>query len=257
MTVSFAGEPVLAFLLASVRIVAWLAVVPPFSSRGIPSMAKVVLSLGLAFAAAPTVDGTVIKADTWSLLSTVAIQAMIGLTMGFVTSLLFTAVAAAGSLIDVFGGFSLAQGFDPLNMNGSTVFGTFHQMIATALLFVSGGYLLVIGGLLKTFSVLPIGVTPHVGGAQEVLTTAFVMFFVTAVQIALPLVVVLFIADLGLALLTKVAPQLNALSVMFPAKIGLTLLLVGLSFGLLPEVLRNIVDMALQAMSALASGASG
>jgi flagellar biosynthetic protein FliR len=89
-----------------------------------------------------------------------------------------------------------------------------------------------------------------------VLTTAFVMFFVTAVQIALPLVAVLFIADLGLALLTKVAPQLNALSVMFPAKIGLTLLLVGLSFVLLPDVLRNVVDLALEAMSTLASGAA-
>ena len=51
------------------------------------------------------------------------------------------------------------------------------------------------------------------------------MFFLTAVQIALPMIVVLFIADLGLALLTKVAPQMNALNVMFPAKIGLTLLL--------------------------------
>ena len=257
MTVSVAGEPLLAFLLASVRIVAWLAVVPPFSSRSVPSMGKVVLSLGLAFAAAPSLEDTTIATDTWGLLTTVFIQAGIGLAMGFVTSLLFGAVAAAGSLVDVFGGFSLAQGFDPLGMNGSTIFGTFHSMLATALLFVSGGYLLVVGGLLKTFAVLPIGATPDLSGAPEVLTTAFVMFFVTAVQIALPLVAVLFIADLGLALLTKVAPQLNTLSVMFPAKIGLTLLLVGLSFTLLPDVLRNVVDLALEAMSSLAGGGAG
>ena len=254
MTVSVAGEPLLAFLLASVRIVAWLAVVPPFSSRAVPSMAKVVLSLGLAFASAPTLDQTVIATDTWGLLSTVVVQVAVGVSMGFVTYLLFSAIAAAGSLVDVFGGFSLAQGFDPLGMNGSTVFGTFHSMIASALLFLSGGYLLVIGGLLKTFTVLPIGRTPELDGAQEVLTTAFTMFFVTAVQIALPLVAVLFIADLGLALMTKVAPQLNALNVMFPAKIGLTLLVVGLSFPILPGVLRSVVDHSLQAMSALAGG---
>jgi len=252
MTISVAGEPLLAFLLASVRIVAWLFVVPPFSSRSIPTMAKVVLSLGLAFAAAPSLDGSVIATDTWGLLSTVVVQAAVGLSMGFVTYLLFSSIAAAGSLVDVFGGFSLAQGFDPLGMNGSTVFGTFHSLLATALLFVSGGYLLVIGGLLKTFTVLPVGHTPHLDGAPEVLTTAFTMFFVTAVQIALPLVTVLFISDLGLALLTKVAPQLNALNVMFPAKIGLTLLVVGLSFPILPGVLRNVVDLSLEAMSTLA-----
>jgi len=252
MTISVAGEPLLAFLLASVRIVAWLFVVPPFSSRSIPTMAKVVLSLGLAFAAAPSLDGSVIATDTWGLLSTVVVQAAVGLSMGFVTYLLFSSIAAAGSLVDVFGGFSLAQGFDPLGMNGSTVFGTFHSLLASALLFVSGGYLLVIGGLLKTFTVLPVGHTPHLDGAPEVLTTAFTMFFVTAVQIALPLVTVLFISDLGLALLTKVAPQLNALNVMFPAKIGLTLLVVGLSFPILPGVLRNVVDLSLEAMSTLA-----
>jgi flagellar biosynthetic protein FliR len=257
VTITVEGQPVLAFMLASVRIVAWLAVVPPFSSKAVPAMAKVVLSLGLAFAASPMLGGTEVPVDTFGLISTVLVQAAIGLSMGFVTFLLFSTVAAAGSLVDVFGGFSLAQGFDPLNMHGSTVFGTFHQMIATALLFVSGGYLLVIGGLLRTFAVLPIGETPHITTTPDVLMTAFKMFFVTAVQIALPLIAVLFIADLGLALLTKVAPQLNALSVMFPAKIGLTLLVVGLSFAVLPDVLRNIVDLALQAMSSLASGAAG
>ena len=69
--------------------------------------------------------------------------------MGFVTYLLFAAIAAAGSLVDVFGGFSLAQGFDPLSMNMNTVFGKFHQMLATMLLFATGGHLLVIGGLLQ------------------------------------------------------------------------------------------------------------
>ena len=78
------------------------------------------------------------------------------------------------------------------------------------------------------------------------------MFFVTAVQIALPMIAVLFVADLGLALLTKVAPQLNAINVMFPAKIGLTLLLLGLSFPVLPEAVDRLVDLADQAMAALA-----
>ena len=257
MTISVAGEPLAAFLLASVRIVAWLAVVPPFASRGVPAMAKVSLSLGLAFAVAPSLASSRIPLDTLGMLTVVATQVLVGLAMGFVTSLLFSAMAAAGALIDVFGGFSLAQGFDPLGMNASTVFGTFHQMVATVLLFVSGGYLVVIGGLLKTFEILPVGTTPRIKGAPDVLLTAFHMFFLTAVQIALPMVAVLFIADLGLALMTKVAPQLNALNVMFPAKIGLTLLLVGLSFPVLPGVMEHLVDLALEATGALARVGAG
>jgi flagellar biosynthesis protein FliR len=250
MTLTVAGEPLVAYLLASVRIMAWLAIVPPFSGRTIPTMAKVVLGLGLAFAVAP--DGQQIPLGVVELLLNAGTQVLIGLAMGFVTYLLLGAVAAAGSLIDVFGGFSLAQGFDPLGANTSTIFGKFHQMIAVVLLFVSGGHLIVIGGLLRTFHFLPLGTSPDWAGAPDVLRRAFDLFFVTAVQIALPMIAVLFLADLGLALLTKIAPQLNAINVMFPAKIGLTLLLVGLSFPVLPQALDRLVDLATQAMAALA-----
>ncbi len=252
MTLTVAGEPLVAYLLASVRILAWLAVVPPFAGRSVPTMAKVVLGMGLGFAAVP--DGDRIPVDTFSLLLNVVTQVLIGVSMGFVTYLLLGAIAVAGSLVDVFGGFSLAQGFDPLSMNANTVFGKFHQLLATALLFVSGGHLLVIGGLLKTFQFLPLGTAPDWGSFPDVILTAFGLFFTTAVQIALPMIAVLFIADLGLALMTKVAPQMQALTVMFPVKIALTLLIVGMSFPVLPGALSELVDLTTQAMAAL-SGA--
>ncbi len=254
MNILIAGQPVLALVLASVRIVAWLVVVPPFSSKAVPIAAKVVLSLGLAVTVAPAMAQSPVPVDTWGFVATSVTQAGIGLGMGFVTSLLFAAIAAAGSLLDLFGGFSLAQGYDPLGMNMTTVMGKFHQMLATVLLFVSGGHLLVIGGLLRTFELLPIGRAPEVAGAYQVLTRAFGVFFVTAVQVALPMVAVLFLADLGLALMTKVAPQLNAINVMFPAKIGLTLLLVGLSFPVLPGVVESLVELSLEATATLAGG---
>ena len=132
MTLTVAGEPLIAFLLASIRILSWLAVVPPFAGRSVPMMAKLVLSLGLAFAVAASngprstviagladrvlilrVNGDAIPVDTVGLLFNVGTQVLVGVAMGFVTHLLLAAITAAGSMIDIFGGFSLAQGFDP------------------------------------------------------------------------------------------------------------------------------------------------
>jgi flagellar biosynthetic protein FliR len=251
MTLSVAGDPLVAYLLASLRIAAWFVVVPPFSSRAVPAAAKVVLSLALAFAVAPALAEQPPPQGPVALLLTAVTQVVVGVGMGFVTYLLFAAVSAAGGLVDVFGGFALSQGFDPLSTTMSTVFGQFHQLLATVLLFATGGHMVVIGGLLKTFDVLPLGESPQVDGASDVLVTAFGMFFLTAVQIALPMIAVLFVADLGLALLTKVAPQLNALSVMFPAKIGLTLLLVGLALPVLPDAVTRLVDLANEATAVL------
>jgi flagellar biosynthetic protein FliR len=251
VTLTLATEPLLAYLMASLRIVAWLALVPPFSGRTVPTTAKVVLAVGLSFAIAPSVVAAGVPTTAPGLLVVAFTQVLVGVALGFVTQLILGAVAAAGSLVDVFGGFALAQAFDPLAMQMNTVFGKFHAMLATMLLFSSGGHLLVVGGLLKTFEFLPLGETPDLAPTPAVLVEAFSLFFLTAVQIALPLVAVLFIADLGLALLTKVAPQMNALNVMFPAKIGLTLLLLGLSFPVLPEATRRLVGLANEAVAAL------
>ncbi|GAA4810533.1 flagellar biosynthetic protein FliR [Nocardioides caeni] len=252
MVLTVDGAALTALLLASVRVVAWIAVVPPFATRGIPTMAKVVLSLGLSFAIAPVLATQELPSTLPGLLVSTLTQLLIGLGMGYVTMLLFSAIAAAGALIDLFGGFALAAAWDPMTMNNNTVFGRFHQMLATALLLATGGHLLVIGGLLSTFHYLPLTGFPDVSGWDGILITAFSMFFTIAVQMALPMIAVLFVADLALALLTKVAPQLNALNVMFPAKVGLTLLLLGLSFPMLPGAVENLVELANEAMAAMA-----
>lgn len=250
MTLSVAGEPMIAYLLAAVRLVAWLVIVPPFASRSVPPHVRALLALGLAFAVAPSMAGA-LPTTALELIATVLQEAVVGASMGFVTYLVFAAVQAAGDLIDVFGGFSLAAAFDPLSMNNNSVFGRLYQMLATMLLFASDAHLIVMGGLLRTFERLPVGSSVKLLDLTEAATVAFSLFFVSAVQIALPLIGVLFVADLGLALLTKVAPQLNAIGIMFPAKIGLTLLVVGMSFPVLPDAVEKLVEYAVEAMAAM------
>jgi flagellar biosynthesis protein FliR len=251
VTLSIAGDTLVGYLLASVRIVAWLAIVPPFSSKVIPMTAKAVVALGLAIGVTSGTGAIQVPATTPALIVEVVTQAAIGVGLGFVTFVLLGAIAAAGSLIDVFGGFALGAAFDPLGMNMNTVFGKFHQTIATALLFVTHAHLLVIGGLMRTFHFLPVGEAPSLPTGTHVISTAMSLMFVSAVQIALPMIAVLFMADLGLALLTKVAPQLNAINVMFPAKIGLVLLMLGLSFPVLPTALDRLSNLAVNAMASL------
>lgn len=251
MTVTLSGEPFIVYVLAGIRLLAWLMIVPPFSSKAVPTVAKVLLAVGLAFAVTPLLATTSVPTDGMQLAGLALQEALLGATMGFVTYLVFAAVQAAGDLIDVFGGFSLAMAFDPMSLNTNSVFGKLHQMMALMLLFATNAHLLVIGGLLRTFDRMPVGTSWQAADVTQVVTVAFGVFFTSAVQIALPLIGVLFLADLGLALLTKVAPQLNAIGIMFPAKIGLTLLVVGLSFPVLPHVIERLVEAASEAMGAL------
>lgn len=113
-------------------------------------------------------------------------------------------------------------------------------------------YQLIIAGLARSFNALPVG-----GGLTldaELLVTGVSQMFLAALQIAGPLVVVLFLADVGLGLLTRVAPQLNAFALGFPLKILITLTMGTFLYLGLPGVVSSLTDRALDLMGGAAGG---
>jgi flagellar biosynthetic protein FliR len=69
-------------------------------------------------------------------------------------------------------------------------------------------------------------------------------FFAAAVEIAAPVIVVLFAAQVLLALLAKAAPQINVFVFGFPLQILLALAAVGLALVALPSTVTNLVGRA-------------
>jgi flagellar biosynthetic protein FliR len=240
-----------AFLLATVRSAAWLVISPPFSSRVIPSRIKALLAAALALLVTPRLAASAPALDPAPLLGALLQQVAIGVALGFLTALIFAAVQAAGDLIDLFGGFSLAFAFDPLMQTGNSVFGKLYGLLAVTLLFASSGHLLILRGFLATYDVLPLDASLDMARLGELLTAGLVQMFVAALQIAGPLIAVLFLADVGLGLLTRVSPMLNVFSLGFPAKILLTLVLVGMTFPLLPGAVDRLAEKSVEFMGLL------
>jgi flagellar biosynthetic protein FliR len=237
-------------MLAGVRLVAFFVVAPPFSYKAFPGVVKVILGLGLAIGVAPKVTVGYQQLDTAAFLVALVTQLLVGLVLGFMVYLVFAAVQSAGALVDLFGGFTLAQAYDPQSQVNGAQFTRLFQMASLALLFASGGYQLIIGGLVRSFDGVPLvdGRFP-IDGVAPMLIAAFGQMFLAALQIAGPLVVVLFLADVGLGLLTRVAPALNAFQMGFPIKNGLTVLFAGALFMALPSVVSSLTGDAVQAIT--------
>ena len=130
----------------------------------------------------------------------------------------------------------------------SAVISKAYQLIAGVLILVSGAYLILFAGFAKTFEVLPIGNGLSTAATASTLTEALSVFFVAVLQIAGPIVAVLLLADIGLGLLTRVAPTINIFVLSFPVKIGLTLLLVGIALPQLTPVIAGLTDSSVDAM---------
>lgn len=254
MTIDAALPALLGLLLGAVRSAAWLLISPPFNTRMIPGQIKAVLAVALALPVAPQLSRDLPDLTVPALIGAVVLQVVTGAALGFLTYLAFAAVQAAGDLIDIFGGFALAAAYDPLSMSQNSVFGKIHQLLALTLLFVTNAHLLVIRGFLSSYDVIPVTDGVDISRLGRSLIGGIDDFFVAALEIAAPLIAVLFLADVGLGLLTRVSPQLNAFSLGFPIKIFITLALIGFTFPLLPSVVEGVAEAGTRAVMGVAGG---
>ena len=242
MSLDLPAALVLALLLTSTRAAAFLVLAPPFSSRAVPGPVKALLAVAISLPVLPTVGGAVPALETAAVVSAVLVQAFTGAALGFLCYLVFVAVQAAGDLIDVFGGFSMAQVFDPLTQSGNAVFGRLYQWTALTLLLVSGGYTIVLRGFLRSYRAVGLDAGLDLGTLASVLSGGVGQLLLAAVQIAAPLVAVLFLADVALGLLTRAAPALNAFALGPPFKILLTLMTGSVVFVVLPHLVDGRVE---------------
>lgn len=230
--------------LAAARTTAFVFVAPPLSYGAFPARIKAMVALGVALALSGTVAPGYVSLGTGDFFLALTMQVVTGAALGFLVLACFAAVQSAGGLIDVFGGFQLAQAFDPqMNVNGAQ-FTRLFQMIALALLFASNGYQLILAGLARSFTAIPVDGVLDLARPVDLLVDTASQLLVAALQIAGPLLLVLVLADIALGLVSRVAPALNAFALGFPLKIILTFLLAGSVILALPAVVAALTDQA-------------
>lgn len=244
----------LTILLGAARTGAFMALAPPFNSRLIPVQVKALLSIGMTLPLFPYLRGTMPSLETSDIIFSAALQIFIGGALGFLVLMLFSALQAAGDMLDLFGGFTLATAYDPLSFNQSSVFGRFYNLVAITILFATQGHLLILRGFLQSFRTMPLNVTFSLETFSRLLLKGVAELFLSALQIAGPLIAVLFLTDVAFGLLNRVAPALNAFQLGFPAKIFLLLLLSGLALTALPQVVETVVDKAVSAVLQITGG---
>src|SRR3954449_7639862 len=143
MTIPIDAVAISAFMLALVRASVFIVIAPPFNTRAIPVTVKAGLAAALALAAVPQIHMATLSLDVAPFAAAILTQAIVGMVMGVIMMMVMSAVQSAGSLIDVFAGFSLAALYDPFSDNTSSVFGRFYQLIATTLIFATNAHLLI------------------------------------------------------------------------------------------------------------------
>lgn len=242
------------FLLVLVRTAGMLAVFPVFSAQQIPPLVRVGFALLVTFVIYHTVPLVAPLAGIGELVAAVASQVVLGIIVGFVAQLVFAGIQFAGEIIDLQIGFAVANIINPSTQESVTIIGEFELALATLFFLVSNSHLLLLQGIGGSFHLVPlpyITLNPSVAGNVVLF---FGQAFLIVFKIASPPAVALFVVNIALGLMARVAPQMNVFVVGFPLQIGVGLIMLAVSIPLFAAVAPQLYGEVPRQMDAVMRG---
>jgi len=200
-----------------IRIAAFIAVVPVFGARIVPTRIRMLIAISLTIVIVPILPPptAIDPLGVDGMLITMA-QVMIGVAMGFTVKLIFGAIETGGHIMAQTMGLGFAQMNDPANGVTVPVVSQFYIIMATLLFLALNGHLVVIDVLAESFTMLPVSMQGISPDGIWMLIEWSSWIFTGAVLMSLPVVVALLLINVAFGVMMRAAPQLNVFAVGFP-----------------------------------------
>lgn len=230
----------MSFCLVLTRMAGVFAFLPIPGAQNAPAAARIGCALGFTLALFPAwpalpPDVPAIGTTVWWMAS----EASLGCGLGLAVLLVAEAFTVAAQTISMQAGFSYASTIDPTNQTDAGLMPLMWQLLAGMLFFTSGLDLYLLRALGLSLSTCPPGrCAPSIATAERLIAFSGQML-VVGVRLALPVVAFLMLVDVLLALVTRVSSQLQLLSLAFPAKLLIALVLIMAVSPMVPTLYRS------------------
>ena len=233
------------YLLIMVRFVAILMVAPLFSSNVIPNTIKMALAFIATAAIFPLVANINVQAAPTFVeyFLTLVNEALIGILIGFLMSIIFTAYQVMANFLEIQMGFGISETVDPVSQVTVPVLGQLQSLVVVLLFIAIDG----LRTLFYSFKAMPVlsdaskaVFTSSFSGVIDRMIYYMSSLFSVALSLSLPIMLTLFLLSLSLGLLAKAAPQMNILMLGFPMQIAVG---VAAYYILIPVLVSNFMKV--------------
>ena len=221
------------------RILAMFALLPIFNKQIVPGLLRFSIAAAIGALAAPMLMPAVSASDFSGaqILLIIAKEAFIGLVMGYLIAIPFWGFEAVGFFIDNQRGASIAATLNPLTGNDSSPMGLLFNQAFIVFFFISGGFVLMLGLLYDSFRLWDVftwypQLRPE---TMPLMLEQLNRLVKIAVLLGSPAIVAMFLAEVGLALVSRFVPQLQVFFLAMPIKSALALLVLVLYMSTLFE----------------------
>ncbi|MGO9498681.1 MAG: flagellar biosynthetic protein FliR [Solirubrobacteraceae bacterium] len=221
------GQSVTAFFLVLGRVSPLFVLAPLFSAKQIPGQVKGIVGVALAIGLTGiATHGQNIPTQPLQVAGLMVVNILVGLLFAYAIAALMWAVQTAGGFADIVSGFSFGATVDPVNGNPGGTFAELYGLIGVMLFIAIGGDAWMLRGIARTFTLVPLTKAPQLGSLANAAEMSFSSIFTSALEVAAPVIMALLITDVAFGMVSRVVPQMNVLSVAFPLKVGVSLVVV-------------------------------
>jgi flagellar biosynthetic protein FliR len=221
-----------------IRTLTMAAVIPFLFGKPVPRYVVVGASMVLALYAFPNIVPVPAPPLTENFLVLFMLyikEAFYGLAIGFAVSMLLYGLEAAGAMVDNQRGASIARVLIPQLGGQGSISGSFLFQMAIVIFLTVGGHRLFLESFFGSFVTLPILEFPKAGPGMLALADLFIRItgevLLIGIQLASPVILAIFMADIILGIANRVAPQINVWMLGFTLKgyIGILMLFLSLT----------------------------
>jgi len=212
----------LPFVLLTARVGAFISILPIFGWRTVPLVARAGVALLIAVFFAASMPPTVNAADVHWLHAVVMIlqEVTIGLALGLMARLVYSAVQQGGMMVAQQMGFADAGIIDPVSGTRSRPVATFFEMAFALLFLAAGGHHLLLAMIARSFRGFPVAAAPNIPVLTEGVVMAGSAMLMFGLKLAAPMLAGFLILAVLMCILARVLPEMNILMASFPLRVG-------------------------------------
>lgn len=210
------------------RMLAAFAILPIFNRQLLPGLLRYSISVALGLVLVPALTPLYVASAVSGagLVLIVAKEIFIGLALGVLFAIPFWVFESVGFLIDTQRGASIGVALNPISGNETSPLGILLNQAFMVFFLVAGGFTLMLSILYDSFILWNIwsfypALEP--GNGVLLLEQLSRMMRLT-VLFAAPAMIAMFLAELGLGLVNRFAPQLQVFFLAMPIKSALAIL---------------------------------
>ncbi|MDW8319949.1 MAG: flagellar biosynthetic protein FliR [Armatimonadota bacterium] len=237
------------FLVVLFRIAGLMVTAPVFGSPSVPAPIKLGFGTAFALALTPATLGKVgTPPEDWlSLIGILLSETLVGMLIGYLVSLFFSAVQMAGAFLDMQVGYGIYQLMNPFAPAPASLLAQFHMLLLMVVYLQVNAHHWLVAALAESFQAVPAGgVALDAARLQPLFSEVVGQVFLLALRIAAPATAVLIVVDTALAIVSRAVPQMPVFFVGAPAKIAMGLVTIAIVLPLVTNVFVNTLPTAAQ-----------